>query len=98
MVRKDVDPLAYEIEAEKAASLGRVAARMEAAVAALRTFDDGQRAPGVRRDDLVAEAAEWVWYYVVQREALGWHDHTEAMRLYGVPPELLARMGPRRGR
>jgi hypothetical protein len=81
----------YEIAAEKAASLGRVAGKMEAAVAALHACE----APGAARDELFAAAAEWVWCYVVQREAMGWRDHREALALYGVPDELYARMGPR---
>jgi len=93
MPSRPFDVLHYELQAEKAASLGRVAAKMEKACAALR--EHGNR-PG--RDALVAEAAELVWFYVVQRESLGWNDHGEALRLYGVPPELLARMGPRRPR
>jgi hypothetical protein len=96
IVATSIDPLEYELHAERAASLGRVAAQMEAAVAALRAFDRGERPAGVRRDDLFAHAADRVWCYVVQREALGWRDHTEALALYQVPPELIARMGPRR--
>ncbi len=48
------------------------------------------------REDLVAIAAELVWFYVVQRDVMGWHRHEDALRFYGVPAEVLARMGPRR--
>ncbi len=86
----------YEIAAEKAASLGRVAARMEAAVAALRAFDEAGAPGGARaRAELFIDAADWVWSYVVQREAMGWRDHREALAVYGVPDEVIARMNPR---
>ena len=91
MPARPIDVFEYELQAEKAASLGRVAAKMEATCARLREL-----APGAERDELVAEAAEYVWFYVVQREAMGWRDHREALALYQVPPELIARMGPRR--
>lgn len=95
MARQPIDALTYELHAERAASLGLAARKMEAAVAALRAFDAGERAAGVRREDLLAEAAERVWYYVVQRDALGWHDHAHALAIYEVPGEVIARMGPR---
>ena len=95
MPARPIDVFEYELQAEKAASLGRVAAKMEAACAQLRDLDErGVRGP--ERDAMVAEAAEYVWFYVVQREAMGWRDHREALAIYRVPPELVARMGPRR--
>lgn len=95
-MRSPIAALEYELQAERAASLGRAGARLEAALAALRAHDAG-RGGRRARADLVAEAAERLWYYVVQREALGWYDHDEALALYAVPAELRARMGPRRG-
>ena len=92
--------LLIEIAGEKAHALGRIAAHMERTLAALRDFDDGvvavAGAPKLSREDLVAEAAEWVWYYVVQRDVLGWHRHEDALRAYDVPAEVIVRMGPRR--
>jgi len=88
-----LDALEHELQSEKAATLGRVAAKMEAACAALRELDARGEVAG--RDELVAQAAEFVWFYVVQRESMGWRDHREALALYMVPPELVARMGPR---
>ena len=44
----------------------------------------------------MAIAAELVWFYVVQRDVMGWHRHEDALRFYSVPAEVLARMGPRR--
>jgi hypothetical protein len=102
--REPFDALHAEIAGEKAHALSRIAARMERALADLRAFDASDGEPdavgsvpdGVTREDLVAIAAELVWFYVVQRDVMGWHRHEEALRFYGVPAEVLARMGPRR--
>jgi hypothetical protein len=90
--------LEYELQGERAHALGRVAAGMEKALEELRWFDlEGPGVDGVvDRDELVAIAAERVWFYVVQRESLGWYRHEDALRFYRVPPELILRMGPRR--
>jgi hypothetical protein len=95
---KKFEALEYEIAAEKAAALGRSAAKLEEALLALRELDAAGAATGGRdaREELVAHAAERLWYYVVHREALGWHRHDEALAILGVPAEIQARMGPRR--
>lgn len=86
-----------ELNSERAHAIGRIAKGMDRALAALRDFDAGVVTdPPRTREDLVAEAAEWVWYYVVQRDVLGWHRHEEALRAHDVPAEVRARMGPRR--
>ena len=88
--------LERELVGERANALGRIAASMEQALEELRQFDrDGVNDPAARAE-LVAVAAERVWFYVVQRESLGWYRHEEALRFYGVPAELILRMGPRR--
>jgi hypothetical protein len=94
--RKDpFDALLVEFAREKAYALGRIAARMEASIAGLRAFDEEDPPEGVTREDLVEIAAESVWFYVVQREMMGWNDHEDALRFYGVPAEVIARIGPR---
>ena len=84
--------LEAEFALERARTLGRVAAGMERALAELRGWDPSS---GVAREDLLASAAEWLWYYVVQRETMGFYRHEEAFRFYDVPDEAIARMGPR---
>jgi hypothetical protein len=97
-----VNPIEYEILEEKAATLGRVAARMEATLAALAALEqemaDGPAPPEVvaRRASLREEAAEWLWYVVVQREAMGMTSHHALFETYRVPPLLRRLMGPRR--
>jgi hypothetical protein len=90
--------LDYEIAQEKASALGRLGRRLEAALAALAAFDAGTNddPPALRRERraaLVAEAGEVLWAFIVQREACGLRDSNRAMRDYGVPGEVRARMG-----
>lgn len=95
--KEPLQALLEEFAGERAHALGRIAARMERALVELREFDEAL-AGDVTREDLVAAAAEWVWYYVVQREVMGWYRHEEALRFYAVPAEVMVRMGPRRRR
>lgn len=89
--------LERELVGERALALGRIAEGMEKALEDLRQFDRDGGSESAERDALCAIAAERVWFYVVQRESLGWYRHEEALRFYGVPAELILRMGPRRG-
>ena len=98
--KEPLEQLLEEFAGERVHALGRIAARMERALAELRAFDagdmEGVEGEVIARDDLLAVAAESVWFYVVQREAMGWYRHDEALTFYGVPPEVKLRMGPRR--
>jgi hypothetical protein len=86
-----VNPLETEIAAEKAASLGHHGRLVEKALAALRSFDpDGDPA---ERLELVRKAAHVVWAYFVQRELCGLRDQREIIRFYGIPQEVLVRLG-----
>jgi hypothetical protein len=87
--------LDYEIAQEKAAALGRLGRRLEAALEALRTHDTQEPAantPQIRRT-LVAEAGHALWLFVVQRESIGLRDTRQLMRDYRVPAEVQGRMG-----
>jgi Family of unknown function (DUF6665) len=90
-----VGHLEVEIAKEKAASLGRLGRRLEAALAALSGFDAGPahtRGSG-QREALVAHAGMALWHFIVQREACGLKDSTRVMQDYRVPSEVRARMG-----
>ena len=86
--------LDYEIAQEKASTLGRLGRALEAALAALRDFDAEARelSPEARRE-LVGQAGDALWLFVVQRESLGLRDARQLMRDYRVPAEVQARMG-----
>ena len=89
--------IADEMAGEKAGALGRTARAMEAELAALTAFDAAPRPeqahPEKDRLELVREAAYAAWIYFVQRESIGVRDHREAIELYGLPREVLNRMG-----
>lgn len=81
--------LDYEIAGEQASALGRAGRRVEETLAALAATE--RAAPN--RPALLREAAAAVWAYFVQREMIGFRRHDDAVRLYGIPPEVLARLG-----
>jgi len=87
--RQGIDVLAAEMLADKAASLGHHGRLVEAALARLRACDG----PAEERLRLVRAAAREVWAFLVQRELCGLRDQQEIIRLYGIPPEVLVRLG-----
>ena len=84
--------LEAELVAEKASSLGHHGRKVEQALAALRAFD---AAPGEAADrtKLVRRAAHDVWAFFVQREACGLRDQKQIIKDYGIPGEVLVRLG-----
>lgn len=86
---KGLAGLEHEIAGERAAALGRIGRKLEASLVALAAH------AGPGRDDRVAEAAELLWFYIVQREVMGAYHHDDALAAYGVPAEVIRRMGPR---
>lgn len=84
-----VGTIETEVMSEKASSLGHHGRQVEAAMAAL----NAHAGPADTRLILVKSAAKAVWKYFVQREACGLRDHRDAIRLYGIPGEVLARLG-----
>src|SRR5262245_46225363 len=101
--RTPLGTLEFEILHEKVSALGRLGRRLEASLAALKSFDaaEGQDRAGdraERRAALVAEAGEALWFLIVQREACGLYDGSSVMADYGVPIDVRNRMGPVRDR
>ena len=78
-----------EVNAEKAASLGRVGGNVEKALAALQAARPEDRPP------LLAAAREAVWSLFVQREAIGQFDHKAVVAHYGIPAEVMKGLGRR---
>jgi GNAT superfamily N-acetyltransferase len=84
-----------EIAQEKAASLGRAGRRMEDALRALARLDE--RTGGEdRAEALLDDAAEALYYFIVQREACGLRDTEELLREMNVPRAVRMRMGVRK--
>jgi hypothetical protein len=84
--------LDYELQEERGYALGVAGRRVEKALEALRAFD---AAPGEAdaRAPLLKEAATAVWYYFIQREACGIRNQKPAIEHYGIPREVLMRLG-----
>lgn len=91
--RPDVafDALAGELVAEKASSLGQHGRQVEKAMADLRGFDPA--GDPAERLKLVKQAAREVWAFFVQRELCGLRDQKQIIRDYGIPGEVLVRLG-----
>jgi hypothetical protein len=81
--------LRYEIMEEQAASVGRSGRKVEAALAALRAHE------GDGREAVLKSAADAVWCFLVQREILGLRDRDSVVAQYGIPREVMIRLGAR---
>ncbi len=78
----------HELLAEQAASLGQAGRKVEAALAALRENPGGEG-----RIAVLKAAADAVWGFLVQREILGLRDRNAVIAHYGIPREVLNRLG-----
>lgn len=82
--------LRYELLEEQAVTLGRAGKKLEAALAALSAHE------GVEgRAAVLKAAADAAWCFFVQREVLGLRDRAAIVAQYGIPREVLARIGAR---
>jgi hypothetical protein len=87
--------LNYEILQQKAQTLGHLGHRVELALATLRAFDAGAQGADreARRSALLDEAAELVWAFMIQRELCGFRYWDAVVKDYGIPAEVLSRVG-----
>ena len=83
------DLLGHELRAEQAASLGHAGRKVEAALAALKAHEGTPQARAV----LLQDAAQAVHAYFIQRELIGQRNTAQTIRDYGIPNEVLARLG-----
>jgi hypothetical protein len=81
--------LHHELLEEQAASLGRMGAKLEAALVALRAHD------GEGRAAVLQAAADAAWCFFVQREVIGLRDRAAVVEQYQIPREVLVRIGAR---
>lgn len=98
------NPLAVEIRQEMAAAYFAACKRMLSALDAFKAFnlatssspltDDETR----RRTELLEEAAERVYFVLIQREAIKLPGSVAFFDDYDVPHEVRAHLGPRRRR
>ena len=96
------NPLAVELKQETAQAYFAACKRMVESIEALEAFDRAlgssprDHAQTKRRAQLIEEAAERVFYVVIQREAMKLSAYEEFFRNYGIPAEVRARLGPKR--
>ena len=96
------NPLAAELQQEMAASYFAACRKMVDSIEALQAFDravasstrDNEQIR--RRSELLEEAAERVYFVVIQREAMKLSCFEEFFEDYEVPDEVRTRLGPRR--
>ena len=84
--------LEYELMAERADALGRHGLKVEKALERLRHAAETGCGPQ-QRDEIVYAAADAVWAFFIQREICGLRDQTDTIRRYGIPREVLVRVG-----
>ena len=83
-----------EILQQKAQTLGNLGRQVEQALATLRAFDAGEHGANKEaRSALLDEAAERVWAFMVQRELCGFRYWDAVVKEYGIPAEVLSRVG-----
>ncbi|TQV83355.1 DUF6665 family protein [Denitrobaculum tricleocarpae] len=80
-----------EILAEKAAALGHAGKRAEEALLHLRNYSG----PKDDRAVILQAAIDAVYAYFIQRELCGFPNHDEPIAHYGIPAEVLVRLGAR---
>jgi hypothetical protein len=86
--------LQYELAEERASALGRLGRRLEAALAALAACPRTAGFDRELRNRLLEQAGYALWLFVVQREACGLNKIDHVIKVYRVPNEVVARMGP----
>ncbi|MGR9376658.1 DUF6665 family protein [Rhizobium leguminosarum] len=84
--------LEYELMSERADSLGRHGLKAEAALAALKAWA-ADRQSTEERERLLNEASDAVWAFFIQREICGLRNNRDAIQRYGIPNEVIARLG-----
>ncbi|KQY75628.1 hypothetical protein ASD52_24220 [Ensifer sp. Root142] len=84
--------LEYELLSERADALGRHGLKVEKAIAALQTLERNETTPELR-ERLLDDAADAVWAFFIQREICGLRDSRDAIRRYGIPNQVMARLG-----
>lgn len=73
---------------EQAAALARSGRRVEETLAALAACGEAEDRP--RR---IRAAADAVYGFFIQREIVGLRDHRGVIQHYGIPREVLLRLG-----
>ncbi|HEY0122163.1 MAG TPA: DUF6665 family protein [Rhizobium sp.] len=84
--------LEYELAAERANSLGRHGLKVETALAELQAWNPEHHS-ATARESLVDKASDAVWAFFIQREICGLKNGRDVIQRYGIPNEVLAKVG-----
>jgi hypothetical protein len=84
--------LEYELQSERASALGRNGLKVEDALAKLQGWKE-ERQTADQREALLNAAADAVWAFFIQREICGLRNGRDVIQRYGIPGEVLARVG-----
>ena len=84
--------LEYELMSERVDALGRHGLKVEAALTALKAWT-GEHQSAEERERLVNDASDAVWAFFIQREICGLRNNRDAIQRYGIPNEVIARLG-----
>lgn len=87
-----LDAFAYEARQEAAEALGRLGRQLEEALETLRRHD-AARVPNRDREDVLQDAADRAQALIIQREAMGLYASGDVRSFYGIPGEVMARIG-----
>jgi hypothetical protein len=92
--------LDYELQEQKAHTLGILSGQVEQALTALRAFDaEAHEADREHhRRALLDGAADLVWAFMIQRELCGLRNWDAVVGDYNIPREVLNRVGQVRPR
>jgi hypothetical protein len=82
-----MEAIEYELQEGRAYALGQAGKRVEDAIAALAIGSPPAR------ELLLDQAASAVWEFLITRESAGFYDHTLLEQAYGIPPQVMARVG-----
>jgi len=94
LLRSGFATLTHEFAEERASALARLGRRLETALAALAACPPSTDCDRKIRKGLVEQAGYALWLFVVQREACGLNKIDHVLKIYRVPKEVVARMGP----
>lgn len=84
--------LECELMSERADTLRRHGLKVEAALAALKAWTAVSQS-GEERERLLNAASDAVWAFFIQREICGLKNNRDAIQRYGIPNEVIARVG-----
>jgi hypothetical protein len=95
-----VNPIDQLFAGEAAAAFGHAGRKRRKKLEALHQYDNdlaalARKPDAALRENLVMDAAEAFWGYVVQREQFGLLDSEYIATEYGVPDEVKVVMGPK---